>query len=94
MGRNHLSQLFLFCAVREAISHFQQHAVGAVFDAIIVDTFKLISFIIPDTKMVRTFEDTVTPIFRQVENLLLQNQKLKAVRNLLLPRLMSGEIAV
>jgi type I restriction enzyme S subunit len=94
VGRKHLSQLFLFCAVREAISHFQQHAVGAVFDAIIVDTFKMIPFIIPDTKIVRLFEEAIQPIFRQVENLLLQNQKLKAARDLLLPRLMSGEIAV
>ena len=46
-GRDRIPQKFLFCALREAIQHFQQHAVGAVFDAIIVDTFKLIPFIIP-----------------------------------------------
>jgi type I restriction enzyme S subunit len=94
VGRKHLSQLFLFCAVREAISHFQQHAVGAVFDAIVVDTFKLIPFIIPDTKIVKLFEEAIQPIFRQVENLLLQNQKLKAARDLLLPCLMGGEIVM
>ena len=36
----------------------------------------------------------VEPIFTQITNLKLQNQKLKAARDLLLPRLMSGEIAV
>jgi type I restriction enzyme S subunit len=33
-------------------------------------------------------------MFRQIANLLEQNQKLRAARDLLLPRLMSGEIQV
>jgi type I restriction enzyme S subunit len=94
LGKGHLSQLFLFCALKEAIEHFKQNAVGAVFDAIVVDTFKLIPFTVPDQKKVLLFEDAVTPMFRQILNLLEQNQKLRAARDLLLPRLMSGEIAV
>jgi type I restriction enzyme S subunit len=94
LGKSHVSQLFLFCALREAIEHFRQHAVGAVFDAIVVDTFKLIPFIVPDKKKVGLFEETVTPMFRQVMNLMEQNEKLCVARDLLLPRLMSGEIAV
>jgi len=94
LGKGHLSQLFLFCALREAIEHFKQHAVGAVFDAIVVDTFKLITFTVPDEKKVRLFEETITPMCRQVANVMEQNQKLRAARDLLLPRLMSGEIAV
>lgn len=94
IGKGHVSQLFLFCALKEAIEHFKQHAAGAVFDAIVVDTFKLIPFIVPDKKKVRLFEETVTPMFRQVMNLMEQNHKLRAARDLLLPRLMSGQIAV
>ena len=41
VGKGHVSQLFLFCALKETIEYFRQHAVGAVFDAIVVDTFKL-----------------------------------------------------
>ncbi|MDZ4405855.1 restriction endonuclease subunit S [Prosthecobacter sp.] len=93
-GREGIPPKFLFCALREAIQHFKQHASGAVFDAIIVDTFKLIPFVFPNAKLVGLFEETVEPMFQQVENLLLQNQKLRAARDLLLPRLMSGEIAV
>jgi type I restriction enzyme S subunit len=40
------------------------------------------------------FEQTVTPIYEQMSKLRTMNQKLKAARDLLLPRLMSGEIAV
>jgi type I restriction enzyme S subunit len=86
--------MFLFCALKEAIEHFKQHAGGAVFDAIIVDTFKVIPFMIPDEKMVRLFEEAGSPIFRQVANLMEQQEKLRAARDLLLPRLMSGALAV
>jgi type I restriction enzyme S subunit len=93
-GREGIPQRFLFCALRDTIQHFRQQAVGAVFDAIIVDTFKLIPFVIPDAKIINSFEGTIEPLFKQIENLLLQNRKLKAARDLLLPRLMSGEIAL
>jgi type I restriction enzyme S subunit len=94
VGKGHVPQFFLYCALQESIEYLKQHAVGAVFDAIVVDTFKLIPFMVPDGKTVRMFEESVAPMFRQVGNLLEQNQKLRAARNLLLPRLMSGEIAV
>jgi type I restriction enzyme S subunit len=94
VGQGHVSQFFLYCALRESIEHLKQHAVGAVFNAIVVDTFKRIPFLMPDAKNVRLFEETVAPMLNQVGNLIQQNQKLRAARDLLLPRLMSGEIAV
>lgn len=94
IGKRHVSQFFLFCALKEAIEHFKQHAGGAVFDAIVVDTFKLIPFMVPEEKKVRLFEEAVAPMFRQVANLMEQHEKLRIARDLLLPRLMSGEIAV
>jgi len=44
--------------------------------------------------LVQQFEDVAEPSFRQVSVLMEQNDKLRAARDLLLPRLMSGEIAV
>jgi type I restriction enzyme S subunit len=94
IGKGQVSQLFLYCALKEAIEHFKQHAVGAVFDAIIVDTFKMIPFTVPADRMVRLFEDAAAPMFRQVANLMEQQEKLRAARSMLLPRLISGEIAL
>jgi type I restriction enzyme S subunit len=94
LAKSHISHFFVFCAIKEAIVHFKQHAGGALFDAIVVDTFKLIPFVVPDEKSVRDFEESVSPTFRQVVNLIEQNQKLRAARDLLLPRLISGQIAV
>lgn len=85
---------FLFLAIQEAVEHFKQVATGGVFNAIIVDTFKIIPFLMPDTWLTRAFGDKVQPIFQQVENLLLQNQNLVRARDLLLPKLMSGQLDV
>lgn len=49
---------------------------------------------VPPASLQAAFTDTVRPMFTQIRNLTLQNQKLRAARNLLLPKLMNGEIAV
>ena len=48
----------------------------------------------PPATLLRTFLETVTPIHAQLDKLDETNQKLRAARDLLLPRLMSGELAV
>jgi type I restriction enzyme S subunit len=46
-------------------------------------------------EIIRTqFEENVAPMFEQIAKLRLMTEKLRAARDLLLPRLMSGEIAV
>ena len=48
----------------------------------------------PPHGLLDAFSSTITDITDQLRNLCFQNQKLRAARDLLLPRLMSGEIAV
>jgi type I restriction enzyme, S subunit len=93
-GKNGVSQLFLYCALQSSLQEYKQRAIGAVFDAIVVDTFKLIPFLLPNKRLVEHFEDLITPIFKQIENLLLTNLKLRQARDILLPKLMSGEVEV
>lgn len=94
VGKDHLSQRFVYSAMEAGVDALKQQAVGAVFDAIVVDTFKRIWLLVPPPSMLRMFDETVSPIFDQVENLSSQNKKLRTARDLLLPRLMSGELAV
>lgn len=49
---------------------------------------------LPPEGMLEVFSETIEPIVEQLKLLVFQNQKLKAARDILLPRLMSGEIAV
>jgi type I restriction enzyme S subunit len=50
--------------------------------------------LVPPRRLQHDFHDFVEPLVDEREVLQQQNQKLKAARDLLLPRLMSGEIAV
>jgi type I restriction enzyme S subunit len=48
----------------------------------------------PPKNLLMSFDEFSAPLFEQAGNLRLQTEKLRAARDLLLPRLMSGEIAV
>lgn len=48
----------------------------------------------PSSKLIRDFDEQVLPLFTQTEKLGDYNKKLGQARDLLLPKLMSGEIAV
>ena len=48
----------------------------------------------PTPALAKAYEEVSRPIDEQLRVLFLQTQKLRAARDLLLPRLMSGEIAV
>ena len=50
--------------------------------------------VIPHKTVLKEFEEFAEPISAQVSNLVLQNDKLRAARDLLLPRLMNEVIAV
>ena len=50
--------------------------------------------LLPPQTLLRTFEDSVRPLRQQITTLLIQNEKLRTAGDLLLPRLMNGEIAV
>ena len=49
---------------------------------------------LPPDGLLNGLTEVVNPILDQLRNLAIQNQKLRTARDLLLPRLMSGEIAV
>jgi len=56
--------------------------------------FESMDLLRPSAPLLRNFDEFCVPVFSQIKVLGQQNQKLRAARDLLLPRLMSGEIAV
>ncbi len=89
-----LNQQFLYFALVDGVEQFRSRAVGAVFDAIVRDTFKLIPFVVPDEKLIIAFMEYVSPMLAQIDNLSGQVRNLRKARDLLLPKLMIGEVAV
>ncbi|RMG36046.1 MAG: restriction endonuclease subunit S [Gammaproteobacteria bacterium] len=51
------------------------------------------SLLVADQKILRLFEETVSPLHQQMELLKRQNTSLAKARDILLPKLMSGEVA-
>lgn len=89
-----LTQHFLYFALVESVKQIQSRAVGSVFDAIVRDTFKMIPFLVPDHEIVRLFSEYIALQLQQIEILIIESRKLTQARDLLLPRLMNGEIEV
>lgn len=56
--------------------------------------FSAMPIMIPDKKIVSLFDEAVASNFIQIETLSIMNEKLQQARDLLLPRLMNGEIPV
>ena len=89
-----ISHYFLFLSILEGVNQLKQRATGAVFDTIVVDTFKLMELTIPPDDLLFDFNELCEPIFNQISILSKQNNSLAKARDLLLPRLMNGRIAV
>jgi len=78
----------------ENIEHCERRAVGATRPRISRRELASLPILIPPALLQRQFRDVVEPQNMQRNNLFRQNQKLRAARDILLPKLMNGEIAV
>lgn len=88
------SFFFLFRLMDYSINDLQQRSYGTVFDTITTKTLKGLQVIVPPKKILIAFEEKITPLMYKILNNLLENQELAKTRDLLLPKLMSGEIEV
>jgi len=88
---------FVYCLARTY--HFRENAVKSMVGSsgrqrVQESCFEKFMVWIPPRSLLNLFSEFAEPVFQQIKILHAQNQKLRAARNLLLPRLMSGEIAV
>lgn len=83
--------LFLYLKNFEYNNLGNTSSIGNAINSTIV---KNMPIIVPDKGFVQKFDKTVINIFNQIKNLSQQNINLKQARDILLPRLISGEIDV
>ena len=101
------NQGFVICIPNERVSAWQIYfwiqankeeiisvASGATYKEINRSEFREFSIAVADSKTIARFVELVTPIAKQVENLIVKNTNLRRTRDLLLPRLVSGELDV
>lgn len=86
---------FLYQAVTTDlfVGYLTNRAKGAAYPAVVSGDFEHATILIPSAILLETFNTFAEPLLAESNNLHLQNQKLCAARDLLLPRLMSGELA-
>jgi type I restriction enzyme S subunit len=85
---------FLFHWLTENVPQFERMASGATFKEISRGVFKTIEFLHPAPALVRHFESQVEPMEKQMLALQRQIQNLRRTRDLLLPRLLSGQVSL
>ena len=87
-----VSTEFLYCLLADY--PIQSHVTGVAQPKITQANLNRIPVLVPPTLLQDSFREFAAPIFDLRFSLQAQNQKLQAARDLLLPRLMSGELAV
>ena len=86
--------LYQFVTTDNFVGHLVNHATGAGYPAVRPDDFERASVVVPPKTLLDLFHEATEVSFRLISKLSTQNQKLAHARDLLLPRLMNGEIAV
>ena len=76
------------------VGYLENHAKGAAYPAVVADDFERALILVPSKAILDVFNDFAEPLFEQCYFLRQQNLKLRTARDLLLPRLMSGEVIV
>lgn len=87
-----VTPLFALFLLREM--DLKQYNGGASVPTLDRKSVHRIEVLIPTTLLLRSFDEFAADVFSQIKNLNAQNQKLRAARDLLLPRLMSGDLTV
>ena len=88
------SYLYLLITTDEFVGHLVNHATGASYPAVRPDDFERASALLPPRRILRLFHQLTEPMFRLISTLEQEVEPLAQARDLLLPRLMNGEMSV
>jgi type I restriction enzyme S subunit len=91
-GRAGWSNYFTHFLLKNAVQTLQANAHGSVFDTITRATFDTVSSYCPTQNIAVAFDQTIRDLMEQIRSNLFENNTLAQLRDLLLPKLMSGEI--
>ena len=88
------NQAFMFQQLQDKFREEDSMGSGTIFNAITKGDLLGIQLLKPTKLIIADFEEIVEPIFSQLANLTLKNANLCQARNLLLPKLISGQLDV
>ena len=85
---------FVFFSLANLVVQLRQAAYGTIFDTVTTRTFETSEVVIPPVSEIAKFNQQVQPMMEMILSNLRQSRTLAALRDALLPRLMSGEVRV
>lgn len=85
---------FVFYLLINQIEKYRTHAVGATMQHLRKDVVESANALLPDKDLLIKFEGIVARILKERSVLMIQNQNLRQARDLLLPKLITGELTI
>jgi type I restriction enzyme S subunit len=85
---------FTYFATRTLVSILKRHGHGSIFNTITRDTLAGVNFVSPPKRILEAFEPVVAPMMQRIKSNLIESRTLIALRDMLLPKLLSGEIGL
>lgn len=86
--------LYIATTTEDFVGYLVNHTTGASYPAVRADDFENAELLIPSASLLETFQETTVSMFDQIHVLEEQSRRLAQARDLLLPRLMNGEVSV
>lgn len=85
---------FLYFATTsdDFVGYLTNNATGAAYPAVTAGTFEKADLLIPPAPLLKKFDEVTIPMAEQIHVLHCKIQNLRRTRDLLLPRLMSGQV--
>ncbi|MEA5446749.1 restriction endonuclease subunit S [Gammaproteobacteria bacterium AB-CW1] len=93
-GKEGVGDFFVYFTLNHAVVELQQRTHGSVFDTITRKTFDGLRRARPQPQILEAFEEVVGAYLLKMRGNLLESEVLSAVRDTLLPKLISGELRV
>lgn len=87
---------FLYCATTtdDFVAYLTNNATGAAYPAVSAPIFETADLVVPPAALLKEFGDATIPMAEEIHMLQRQIKILRRTRDLLLPRLLSGQINV
>ncbi|MEI6799708.1 MAG: restriction endonuclease subunit S [Pseudomonadota bacterium] len=93
-GANGVGDCFTYLITKHMVGQLQSMAHGSVFSTITRQTFEAVEMPMVTRTVFEAFEANIAPLFAKILSLVQETAILAQTRDLLLPRLMSGELRV
>ncbi len=89
-----VSEPFLYMALLNLRAEFNRSAQGAAQQNISKEKVGSTNILLPPRVIIDAFDDVITPVWQMIETMQRKNKNLRQTRDMLLPKLISGELNV